>query len=85
MAESLDEMGAAVVEEQDRLTVRGGSPLQGATLDGREDHRIVMSLAVAGLVAEGETTVTGADDVDASFPGFFDVLESLGAGVTRTH
>ncbi|PSP32307.1 3-phosphoshikimate 1-carboxyvinyltransferase [Halobacteriales archaeon QH_10_67_22] len=79
MAESLDEMGAAVVEEQDRLTVRGGSPLQGATLDGREDHRTVMSLAVAGLVAEGETTVTGADDVDASFPGFFDVLESLGA------
>jgi 3-phosphoshikimate 1-carboxyvinyltransferase len=82
MAESLTEMGAAVVEEQDRLSIRGGeTELRGATLPGRDDHRIIMSLAVAGLVADGETTVTEAEDIDVSFPGFFDVLADLGANV----
>ncbi|PSQ31576.1 3-phosphoshikimate 1-carboxyvinyltransferase [Halobacteriales archaeon QS_9_67_15] len=82
MAESLTEMGAAVVEEQDRLSIRGGeTELRGATLPGRDDHRIIMSLAVAGLVADGETTITEAEDVDVSFPGFFDVLADLGANV----
>ena len=84
MAESLEAMGATVLEERDRLTVRGeGTDLRGATLSGREDHRIVMALSVAGLVADGETTVTGAEDVDVSFPGFFDVLAGMGADVTR--
>ena len=83
MAESLTAMGARVEEDRDRLTVHGGeSTLTGATLSGREDHRIIMSLAVAGLIADGETTVTGAGDVDVSFPGFFDVLVGLGADVS---
>jgi 3-phosphoshikimate 1-carboxyvinyltransferase len=84
MAESLEAMGATVLEERDRLTVRGeGTDLRGATLSGREDHRIIMALSVAGLVADDETTVTGAEDVDVSFPGFFDVLAGMGADVTR--
>jgi 3-phosphoshikimate 1-carboxyvinyltransferase len=84
MAESLEAMGATVLEERDRLTVRGAdTDLRGATLSGREDHRIVMALSVAGLVAGGETTVTGAEDVDVSFPGFFDALAGMGADVTR--
>jgi 3-phosphoshikimate 1-carboxyvinyltransferase len=84
MAEALEAMGATVLEERDRLTVRGeGTDLRGATLAGRDDHRIIMALAVAGLVADGETTITGAEDVDVSFPGFFDVLAGLGATVSR--
>jgi len=84
MAEELAKMGATVEEHQDELVVYGeDSELQGATVDGRADHRIIMSLAVAGLVADGETTVTGAEHVDVSFPNFFDQLESLGASVTR--
>jgi len=84
MADSLTEMGATVVEEQDRLTVRGeDTDLRGATLPGRDDHRIIMSLAVAGLVADGETTITEAEDVDVSFPGFFDVLAGLGVNVSQ--
>jgi len=83
MADSLKAMGAAVLEERDRLTVRGSTTdLRGATLAGRGDHRIIMALAVAGLVADGETTVTGAGHVDVSFPHFFDVLQSLGAAVS---
>jgi 3-phosphoshikimate 1-carboxyvinyltransferase len=42
-----------------------------------------MSLAIAGLVADGETTVEGAEHVDVSFPDFFDVLYDLGATVDR--
>ena len=84
MAEALERLGASVEEEQDALTVHGGeTELEGATVDGRGDHRIIMALSVAGLVAEGETTVRGADDVDVSFPGFFDVLAELGADVRR--
>ncbi|WP_276272124.1 3-phosphoshikimate 1-carboxyvinyltransferase [Haloarcula litorea] len=79
MAEELTKLGAEVEEREDELVVYGEeSELRGATVDGRADHRIVMSLAVAGLVADGETTVTGAEHVDVSFPDFFDVLEGLG-------
>jgi len=84
MAEALTKMGARVEEKQDELIVYGeDSALRGATVDGRADHRIIMSLAVAGLVADGETTVTGAEHVDVSFPNFFDLLESLGGSVRR--
>jgi len=83
MAEALSKMGAVVEESRDELVVRGAeSDLTGARLDGRGDHRIVMALSVAGLAADGETTITGAEDVDVSFPGFFETLSSLGAAVT---
>jgi 3-phosphoshikimate 1-carboxyvinyltransferase len=84
MAEELTKMGAEVEEHQDELFVYGAdSDLVGTTVEGRADHRIIMSLAVAGLVADGETTVTGAEHVDVSFPEFFDVLDSLGTTVER--
>jgi len=82
MAEALDRLGASVDEREDSLTIHGGaSALEGTTVDGRRDHRIVMALSVAGLVAEGATTVTGAEHVDVSFPDFFDALAGLGADV----
>ena len=82
MAEELEAMGASVTEEPDSLTVHGdGTELRGATVDGRGDHRLVMALAVAGLVADGGTTVRGAEHVDVSFPGFFGTLDDLGASV----
>lgn len=84
MAEELTAMGASVTEEQEVLTVHGDdTDLSGAVVDGRADHRIVMSLAVAGLVADGETTVKGGEHVDVSFPNFFEVFESMGASVRR--
>ncbi len=80
MAEELAKMGASVTEERDALTVHGSeTTLEGATVDGRADHRIVMSLAVAALVADGDTTIQGCEHVDVSFPGFFDALADLGA------
>ena len=85
MAESLEQMGAAVDEQEETLVVHGeDSDLQGATLDGRGDHRIVMALTVAALGADGETTITGAEHVDVSFPGFFEELAALGIEFDRT-
>ncbi|QGN06961.1 3-phosphoshikimate 1-carboxyvinyltransferase [Halorhabdus sp. CBA1104] len=84
MAEELGAMGANVTEQQDVLTIHGGdTELSGANVDGRADHRIVMSLAIAGLVADGETTVRGGEHVDVSFPNFFDVLDSMGGRVRQ--
>jgi 3-phosphoshikimate 1-carboxyvinyltransferase len=84
MAEALSSMGASVEQTEDTLTIHGGeSDLVGATVEGRGDHRIVMSVAVAGLVATGTTTIRGADHVDVSFPGFFDVLSDLGVDLER--
>ncbi|MFB6166533.1 MAG: 3-phosphoshikimate 1-carboxyvinyltransferase [Haloarculaceae archaeon] len=85
MAEELRKLGASVEESREELVVHGGeSELVGATVDGRADHRIVMALAVAGLVADGTTTIDGAEHVDVSFPGFFDELYELGAEVRHT-
>jgi len=84
MADELAKLGAVVEEEHDTLTVHGGrSDLSGARVKGHDDHRIVMSLAVAALVAEGETTIEGGEHVDVSFPDFFDALYELGASVDR--
>jgi len=83
MAESLSKMGATVDEREETLIVDGdASTLHGETVDGRGDHRIVMALTLAALVASGETTITGAEHVDVSFPGFFEELSSLGVTVT---
>ncbi|WP_226041035.1 3-phosphoshikimate 1-carboxyvinyltransferase [Natrinema sp. DC36] len=84
MAEELGKMGVETTEERDSLMIHGGdSSLSGATVSGRDDHRIIMALALAGLVADGETTIEGADHVDVSFPGFFGMLEELGVGLER--
>ncbi|THE66057.1 3-phosphoshikimate 1-carboxyvinyltransferase [Salinadaptatus halalkaliphilus] len=84
MAEELGTMGVETTEEHDSLTIHGDeSRLEGATVSGRDDHRIIMALALAGLVADGETTVEGADHVDVSYPGFFSSLEELGVDLER--
>jgi len=80
MATELRKMGVSIEERQDGLTIEGGK-LKGAAVDGYDDHRIVMSLAIAGLVAEGPTTITTAESVDISYPAFFADLKKLGAKV----
>jgi len=86
MATELEKMGVSVTEEHDTLTIHGGeSTLSEATVAGYHDHRIIMSLAVAGLVAEGTTTVEGAEHVDISFPNFFALLAELGGDVEQTN
>ena len=84
MAEELRTLGAVTEESRDTLIVRGSeSDLDGGVVDGRGDHRIVMSLAVAALACSGPTMISGSEHVDVSFPTFFDVLYDLGATVER--
>lgn len=80
MSVELRKMGAKVKELPDGLVIER-SHLQGAKLRGYNDHRIVMALAVAGLVAKGETIVDDAESVDVSYPDFFDDLFSMGANI----
>ena len=70
-------MGAEIEEFDDGLRVGGPMRLRGARIDSRGDHRIAMTFAVAGLLAEGDTEITGADCVSVSFPEFFDLLGSV--------
>jgi len=66
--------GIEIEERPDGLTVRGGASLRPATVDSATDHRVAMLGAVAGLLTEGETTVTGADAVAVSYPAFWSDL-----------
>ena len=70
-------MGAETEEVDDGLRVGGRTRLRGARIDSRGDHRIAMSFAVAGLLAEGQTEIEGAECVGVSFPEFFELLESV--------
>lgn len=77
MAENLDRLGVKVDERHEGLVVRGGRPLQGASLHAHHDHRIHMALRLAALVAEGPVEVDGADTVAISYPQFHEDLERL--------
>ncbi len=82
MASELGKMGASIDERDDGLTIRGGD-LSGGIVDGWHDHRIIMSLAVAGLSASGTTKITGADFVDVTFPNFKPLMTSIGADIVE--
>ncbi|HEX8948251.1 MAG TPA: 3-phosphoshikimate 1-carboxyvinyltransferase, partial [Dissulfurispiraceae bacterium] len=77
MASELRKLGAELEEHPDGISIRGGSGLKGCAVESFGDHRIAMSLAVAGLVAGGVTTIRDASCVDISFPGFFETLAGL--------
>jgi 3-phosphoshikimate 1-carboxyvinyltransferase len=76
IVENLRRMGASVDDHADGFSVRK-SKLSGAVVDSFGDHRIAMAFAVAGLLADAETEIIGAECVEISFPGFFDVLASV--------
>lgn len=70
MAAELHKMGAEVRELPDGMEIAGTGSLRGAICESHGDHRIAMSLAVAGLAARGETTVRDSEWIETSFPGF---------------
>jgi 3-phosphoshikimate 1-carboxyvinyltransferase len=76
IVKNLELMGAEVTEFSDGFCVKP-SRLTGARLDAYGDHRIAMAFAVAGLLADGETEIEGADCAAVSFPGFFEILHGV--------
>jgi 3-phosphoshikimate 1-carboxyvinyltransferase len=79
VASQFTKLGAQIEALEDGFIVNGtgGVNFTGALLDSFEDHRIAMTLAVASLIAEGETIIKDSYCVDISFPGFYEVLKSI--------
>ena len=73
----LKKMSADIEEKEDGFVVVGPSKLKGAVCESYNDHRIAMSLAVAALLAEGETIIKNSECIDISFPGFEKTLQKL--------
>ena len=74
-------LGGRVEVREDGLAIDGGAPLNGGTVDGANDHRIVMAAAILATRAGGPVTITGAEAVGKSYPDFFRDFEKLGGNV----
>jgi 3-phosphoshikimate 1-carboxyvinyltransferase len=72
-------LGARVRADGDEIEIEGGRALRGAAVASHDDHRLAMTFAVAGLIAEGTTLVGQPGSADVSYPGFFDDLERVRA------
>ena len=77
LARELDKMGVAVQERPDGMTIAGPQRFRGARVTSGGDHRVAMALAIAGLVAEGETLIEDTACVATSFPQFAATLNAL--------
>jgi 3-phosphoshikimate 1-carboxyvinyltransferase len=75
--EALAALGATATYDDEGLVVQGGARLRGGNVHSHWDHRIAMAAAVAGLVADGTTTIDGWEAVATSYPGFEHDLETL--------
>lgn len=74
---NLKSMGADVTATDDGMIINGGNELHGAVIDSKLDHRIAMSFAIAALMAKGTTSITNAECVNISYPGFYSDLKML--------
>lgn len=77
MTEELRKMGAEIECLPDGLRIHGPTNLSGAIVHSHGDHRVAMALAIAGLIAEGETIVESVECVQTSFPNFDRVMATL--------
>ena len=75
VASELSRLGAKIEPLSDGMVIYGGRPLSGTEVDSHLDHRLAMSLAVAGLVARGETTIKHAQVAQVSYPAFWQTLQ----------
>ena len=76
----LERMSIVFIEEEDRISIKGGSP-HAAIIDSRDDHRIAMAFGLLGTVA-GDTIIEAAECVSKTYPHFWEDLASLGGKVT---
>ncbi|MBO5361061.1 MAG: 3-phosphoshikimate 1-carboxyvinyltransferase [Clostridia bacterium] len=80
-SEMIKNLGGKAETTDDSLTVYGSGTLRGGTVDSFNDHRIVMSTAVAASGCKNEVTITNAQAVNKSFPTFFEEISKLGAKI----
>jgi 3-phosphoshikimate 1-carboxyvinyltransferase len=82
IVDNLRRMKIEIDEFDDGFSIRGPQQLRGAQLESYDDHRIAMSFAIAGLIAEGETEITGADAASVSMPEFYQLLGRMGVEIS---
>ncbi len=82
IAATIDWLTAAGVECESRpdgMTIRGAGRILGGSFKSFDDHRMAMSLGVAGLVSEAPITIIGAESAAKSYPGFWNEMSRFGA------
>lgn len=77
MTSELGKMGAKIFETEDGMIIEGTGFLRGAEVESYNDHRVAMSLWIAGLLAEGQTIIKKAECVDVSYPDFYKTFDIL--------
>jgi 3-phosphoshikimate 1-carboxyvinyltransferase len=83
-ATELLRLGADVEELPNGLRVNGGKPLHGAAGQSYGDHRLAMTLGVAGLLTDGPVTINGSEAASVSYPSFWEDVRLLAAKAAST-
>ncbi len=78
MTDGLTRLGASVTETDDGMIIDGKPRIRGGFAEGYNDHRIVMSLAVAAAGCEEDIILTDMESVNKSYPSFFEDYRMLG-------
>ena len=73
----LARLGANIEETPDGMVIRGGARLRGGMVESFGDHRIAMTMGIAGTIADGETTIEGSEAADVSYPEFWETLDAV--------
>lgn len=77
VVDNLKIMGADIEELEDGMLIKGKTELKGANITTFNDHRIAMAFSIASLIAKGKTNLDNTNCINISFPGYFDLLNSL--------
>ncbi|MBQ9673237.1 MAG: 3-phosphoshikimate 1-carboxyvinyltransferase [Ruminococcus sp.] len=81
-ANLINSLGGTVIETEDGLIIEGKGNLEGGTVEGSNDHRIVMAGAVASIICSKNVTVTDSQAVNKSYPDFFKDFNNLGGNAS---
>ena len=84
LQEEFGKMGVKIQLQNDQMFIQGNPKLKGEEVSSHNDHRIAMATAVAGLKADKEMIVSGAEAVNKSYPQFWEHIKTLGAKVSLT-
>ncbi len=85
VADCLGKLGGKVKEHADRLVITGRDSLEGGAVDGYNDHRIVMAMAIAALRCKNPLVIRGAQATQKSFGTFFEEFAKLGGNCHVIH
>ncbi|MBC6004039.1 MAG: 3-phosphoshikimate 1-carboxyvinyltransferase [Paeniclostridium sordellii] len=77
IVDNLKNMGADIEELEDGMVINGKCELKGAKIKAFNDHRIAMAFSVASLISKGKTYIDNTTCIDISFPGYFNLLNTL--------